>query len=90
MNCQPQLLRPAPASSTDGDGSNTPGAPGKRALAPNAATATATPPPPLLELAFARANPRLSAELMAQAFVTLHAAGRVVRERTLFAMYVRR
>ena len=42
--------------------------------------------PPLLELAFARADPRTAAELMTQAFVALHAAGQVVRERALFAM----
>lgn len=88
LNCRPQVLPPAPsapsaADSSDG-GPDTPGGEGERALA--STSTIPTPLPPLLELAFARADPRTGAEFMTQAFVALHAAGRVVRERALFAM----
>ena len=87
LKCRPQLLPPGPSSpsaadSSDG-GPDTSGGEGERALA---STSTIPTPPPLLELAFARADPRTGAEFMTQAFVALHAAGRVVRERALFAM----
>lgn len=49
-----------------------------------------SPPLSLLQLAFARATPRANAELMIQAFLDLHAAGQVVRERALCGMYVTR
>lgn len=45
-------------------------------------------PGPLLELAIAQCSPRAHAELLAQAFVALHAAGRAIRERVLHAMCV--
>lgn len=44
---------------------------------------------PLLELAFTRNTPEPYAELMMQAFMDLHKAGRVSREKALGILYAR-
>lgn len=69
----------------EGDGDGQLGEEGAPPKEPSAAAAASSPH---LQLVFTRANPKANAELLSKAFMELHASGRVVRERALFAMYV--
>jgi hypothetical protein len=101
LPCRPQASRKAAAARNDGgspDGSvgdeeeeaAAAAADGESAAAASAAASSSSSPSTLalLKLTFARASPRADAELMIQAFMALHADGKVAQERALFAAYV--
>jgi hypothetical protein len=73
----------AAAAAADGEG-----AAAASAAASSSSSSSSPSTLALLKLTFARASPRADAELMIQAFMALHADGKVAQERALFAAYV--